>query len=606
MKKNKPQLTISLLASNRPDTLHRCLDSLRPIMERISCELILIDTSKNPQVHEILLEYTDQVYEFEWCNDFAKARNEGLKRANGEWFLFLDDDEWFVETDALIDFFQSGEYRQYGYANYKVRNFRDSDYVIYSDSWLLRMVRLEEDTHFASRIHEYLTPLRGARKDINAMVYHSGYIYETMEDIRAHFERNSALLLALIEEEPHNLHAYTHLAQEYHYVGEWEQLELFCRKSLKHFKEYAGAYESIYMGAFFVGLVTGLISQKKYEESIQICKEVLEEKRNVQVLNAFMHLKLAESYFRAEQWDDAIEQANIYIQILKSIDHKDSMVIEQTFVPIAGEAFGSNYQITAYSVLICSELEKGSTKALCRYYDKLCWKQSVVYRIEGIEQYLVKVMWTLPYERIFTTIIEDAFRNGPLRLLFCKEILLWKGQAVNTFQTVLYRFVEAIQAVVDGPKSGDLLGYQDALKQYVQETCEWYDFVQTQAECDSGELPEYMLAAVKISEYVELELQDKIQALGRLKDAVELFPEFADGIGGFLDSYVQLEEQRAGKQKKEMEALRIQVIQQIKIMLENGQVQAASQIVGQLKQMFPGDLEVVQLEWETQLKGKKY
>ena len=114
MKTKKPQLTISLLASDRPIELRRCLDSLRPITDALSCELILIDTSKNPNVNALLREYTEQVYEFEWCNDFAKARNEGLKRAQGEWFLYLDDDEWFVETDELISFFRSGEYKDYG------------------------------------------------------------------------------------------------------------------------------------------------------------------------------------------------------------------------------------------------------------------------------------------------------------------------------------------------------------------------------------------------------------------------------------------------------------------------------------------------------------
>jgi glycosyltransferase involved in cell wall biosynthesis len=87
------QLTISLLISDRLDTVPRCLDSLRLILDAIPSELILIDTSKNSKINALLKTYTDQVYEFEWCNDFAKARNEGLKRAKGEWFMFLDDDE---------------------------------------------------------------------------------------------------------------------------------------------------------------------------------------------------------------------------------------------------------------------------------------------------------------------------------------------------------------------------------------------------------------------------------------------------------------------------------------------------------------------------------
>ena len=100
-KEKRPMLSISLLASNRPDTIRRCLDSLKPIMEQISSELILVDTSEREEIHKILTEYTNKVITFHWCNDFAKARNAGLKEAKGEWFLFLDDDEWFTESSPV-------------------------------------------------------------------------------------------------------------------------------------------------------------------------------------------------------------------------------------------------------------------------------------------------------------------------------------------------------------------------------------------------------------------------------------------------------------------------------------------------------------------------
>ena len=32
--------------------------------------------------------------------------------------MYLDDDEWFVDTRELIEFFVSGEYKKYGQASY--------------------------------------------------------------------------------------------------------------------------------------------------------------------------------------------------------------------------------------------------------------------------------------------------------------------------------------------------------------------------------------------------------------------------------------------------------------------------------------------------------
>ena len=201
----RPILTISLLISNRPETIRKCLDGLKPLMEAVSCELILTDTSKNADIHKMLLEYTNQVYEFEWCNDFAKARNLGLSKAKGEWFMYCDDDEWFVDLTDMIHFFASGEYKEYGYANYITRDFIDPGLTYYSDSWASRMFRIDEDTHFKSKIHEHFEPVRGKLKSLNSKTHHIGYIYKTQEDLMRHFNRNEPLLRQMEEEEPDNL-----------------------------------------------------------------------------------------------------------------------------------------------------------------------------------------------------------------------------------------------------------------------------------------------------------------------------------------------------------------------------------------------------------------
>lgn len=114
MGQGRPLLSISLLASNRQDTLRRCIDSLCPMMRELSCELIVVNTSTQPEIEAIIREYTDVVIPFLWYNDFSKARNCGLAEARGEWYLYIDDDEWFEDTKEIVTFFKSGEYRHYG------------------------------------------------------------------------------------------------------------------------------------------------------------------------------------------------------------------------------------------------------------------------------------------------------------------------------------------------------------------------------------------------------------------------------------------------------------------------------------------------------------
>lgn len=605
MDMKKPQVTISLLASDRPlQDLRRCLDSLQPIREALPCELILIDTSKNPEIHAILLEYSESVYEFEWCKDFAKARNEGLKRAKGEWFLFLDDDEWFVETEELIQFFQSGEYKQYGFADYQVRNFHDEEYVGYSDCWVTRLFKIEKDTHFVSKIHEYFTPIRGEKKHLNTMAYHSGYINSSQEKARARYERNVSLLLEMEKEEPENMRWKLHLVQSYYGAAEWEVLEKYSRACLEELTNTNGKYENIHLGTFYIGLVHSLIYLDRYEESIEICQRALEDPRSTVLLKALMHLKLGENYFRLEQWGKVSKEAAIYLEMLRSVNQSDQDVVEASSALIAGSAFDDGNQKIAYSLLICSQLELGNANALREHYEKLEWDKPVVFTIENIENHMVKAMWTFPYESIFARIMIEVFEKGKLREIFRKAILTQQKQELNVFQSHLYLLAGWMQNIIEGPQQNDLLEYQNTLQQYVQIVCQWCDFIggQDGLQLESDETPGYLQAAMHISNYFELESQNTIQALGSLKSAVDAMPEFADAIGNFLHFYDGLPKQKEKKQKAEMAALKVQVIDRIKTMVAAGEMDAALQVVGQLKQMFPEDLEVAALALEVRLK----
>lgn len=77
------QLTISLLVSDRMETLRKCLDSLKPLLRELDSELIAVFTGKNEETLELLQQYTSHIIPFTWCDDFSKARNAGLKEARG-------------------------------------------------------------------------------------------------------------------------------------------------------------------------------------------------------------------------------------------------------------------------------------------------------------------------------------------------------------------------------------------------------------------------------------------------------------------------------------------------------------------------------------------
>ena len=133
-------LSISMLISGREE-MRKSLDSLLYFKNAFPTEIILVDTGCSPEQRTLAEKYADKIIDFTWCNDFAAARNAGLREAHGEWFMYLDDDEWFENPKEIIHFFTSGEYRKYNCASYVVRNYENFEGTMYEDSYPSRMVK---------------------------------------------------------------------------------------------------------------------------------------------------------------------------------------------------------------------------------------------------------------------------------------------------------------------------------------------------------------------------------------------------------------------------------------------------------------------------------
>lgn len=237
MSVQKIQLSISLLASSRLGTLERCLDSVRPLLERVPSELIVVFTGTDERVRELAGRYTDQIVPFDWCNDFSAARNAGLRLAKGEWFLYLDDDEWFEDVSEICEFFLSGEYKKYGSAHYIQRNYLDWSGIQYSDFPAYRMAVRRIDTRFQNSIHEQLEPRLNPCKYFQSYVHHYGYVMDKGEESGRKPSRNIPLLQEEIEKRPEYLKNYLQLIKEYMAEGKWEEAERCGRKGLLLCKE---------------------------------------------------------------------------------------------------------------------------------------------------------------------------------------------------------------------------------------------------------------------------------------------------------------------------------------------------------------------------------
>lgn len=304
-------LTISLLISNRPDTVRKCLDSLKPLRDSISSELILVDTGCGEEVRGIIQEYNARIIDFQWCRDFSKARNAGLEKAKGEWFLYLDDDEWFEDVTEIVRFFQSGEYRFYGVGLYTQRNYMLLDGSEYTELLVARMVRLEPDIKFIYKVHECFSRAPGRARKLDVYVHHYGYIYKDKEEHHAHAMRNISLLLEERKEHPLNMRHALQLAQEYNSIGEREKSLELSREAISAAEQ--GPVESEYcLSSLYANEINAYVNLERYDEAIQKGELYLKSRRTDKLVKALIAGRLTSAYMEKGDCGKCLEHAKRY------------------------------------------------------------------------------------------------------------------------------------------------------------------------------------------------------------------------------------------------------------------------------------------------------
>ena len=94
-KKKRPTLSLCMIVKNEDRHLARCLASLKPLVD----EMIIVDTGSTDNTRDIAGIFGAKVFDVEWTEDFAAARNFSLEHASGDWILVMDADEVIAPDD---------------------------------------------------------------------------------------------------------------------------------------------------------------------------------------------------------------------------------------------------------------------------------------------------------------------------------------------------------------------------------------------------------------------------------------------------------------------------------------------------------------------------
>lgn len=335
----RPVLSIGLLVSNRKDTIQKCLDSLTPLRKAVACELIITDTGCDQELRLLLEQYADKLNEFTWCDDFSAARNFNLSQASGEWYIYLDDDEWFVELEELIEFFLSGNYRNFDCGCYIQRNYQNYQGTQYSDAWVSRLVRIQKETRFVSKIHEYIVPILPRNIALRAVVEHYGYIFDDEDKLRRHYERNSRLLKEMIQKEPAVLRWRTHLAKEYLAVHEFDLLNRLGEESLALIEHDRSLDADVMRGTFYMARIIAAEGKRAYEAEYQLCEDTEKDIRNTELMQACLAWWKAHVCMCMKRYPEAKANIERYFQWEAFFQKEQGKFVVQQSAAFVGQTY---------------------------------------------------------------------------------------------------------------------------------------------------------------------------------------------------------------------------------------------------------------------------
>ncbi len=232
--KSNIKLTIGMLVSNHVGIIRDCMESIKPLLDAVPSELVVADTvgEETDGSIEIVKEYTDKIHRFIWCNDFSAARNFLLDHARGEWFLYLDDDEWFDDVQEFIDFFKNGESECYYSGYYYTRDYLADG--SYSMGIAGRMIRRTVNTRFVGRVHEGFNEVFAPNKLFSCFTHHYGYAFADEDSKKRHQDRNLSILREELQSEGYTPRICAQMAQELLYLPETrDEGGRFCMESIE-------------------------------------------------------------------------------------------------------------------------------------------------------------------------------------------------------------------------------------------------------------------------------------------------------------------------------------------------------------------------------------
>ena len=228
---NMPNLSICIITKNECENLKICLDRIKDL----GCEIVVVDTGSTDDSRKVASAITPCVYEFAWCDDFSAARNYAVQKADNDWILFLDSDE-FVDMFDMSKLLEQMQTMPASIGHIHIKSLYESDGQTMSSTEPIARLFSRRLYHFEGRIHEQIVPLDTSSEpdyfDAPIYVTHVGYqgndAYRTEKA-----NRNLKLLLRELEAQPDDPYTLYQIGNSYFYSKQYAKAIPYFERAME-------------------------------------------------------------------------------------------------------------------------------------------------------------------------------------------------------------------------------------------------------------------------------------------------------------------------------------------------------------------------------------
>jgi len=227
-------LSLCMIVKNEEAVLDACLKSVHEVVD----EIVIVDTGSTDSTREIARSYRAEIIDYEWKSDFSQARNTSLEIAKGKWILVLDADE--VLTDpAQKNLRDTTLHTGADALSLVIRNQNpEGELQAYSDFYLTRLFRNDDNYRFEGMIHEQIRPSieknGGIIEKSDLVIEHHGYGKKTVQGGVSRAKRNLQILEQTLKKTPDDSYLLYQLGVTYKQMGrDTEAIETLKKAELR-------------------------------------------------------------------------------------------------------------------------------------------------------------------------------------------------------------------------------------------------------------------------------------------------------------------------------------------------------------------------------------